>query len=83
MRSLILSTIVILVGTITASAAIEPLQIALNANLSGALSGTTSTGLIFGELPKSAAYGLMGAGFLVLTVIRRRNNITKLVKRRI
>jgi hypothetical protein len=78
MRTLLLTVLVLTFTVLTVSAGLDSSAIILNIDLSSSLSGTTSSGFDFAEVPKSATYGLLGAGFLVLTVLRRRKHIYRI-----
>lgn len=83
MRTLKLLFFTFILGAAFASAGAESSQLFTNSQLSSSLSGTTGSGLNFAELPKSAIYGFLGAGFLVITVLRRRKHIHRVQKTRI
>lgn len=74
MRTLIFTFLTLLLGAALVSAAVETSQLFTHSQLSSSLSGTTSSGFNFAALPKSAIYGFLGAGFLVITVLRRRKH---------
>lgn len=72
----------ILLSASIAVAGVEASQMFLYSHLSSILSGTTRSGFDFTEIPKSSVYGIMGAGFLVISVLRRRKQIYGIQKRR-
>jgi hypothetical protein len=82
MRTLLLTVFSILLGASIAAAGMEASQMFLYSHLSSSLSGTTSAGFDFVEIPKSAIYGFIGAGFLVISVLRRRRHIYRIQKHR-
>ena len=83
MRTLLATVFGLTFTVITASAGIEYSALFLNMDLSTSLSGTTSSGFDFAEVPKTATYGLLGAGFLVLSVLGRRKHIYRIQKQRV
>ena len=82
MRTLLFTVFSILLGASIAVAGMEASQMFLYSHLSSSLSGTTSSGFDFTEISKSDVYGFMGAGFLVISVLRRRKHIYRVQKRR-
>ena len=71
----------ILLGTIITASAVsgftEHAALTAATSFSSALSGATNSGVDFANVPPSATYGMIGAGFLLLTVLRRRHKIYK------
>ena len=78
MRTLTLIFLTFLLSATMASAMVEASQLFSHTQLSSSLSGTTTSGFNFAELPNSAIYGFLGAGFLVITVLRRRKHIYRM-----
>tara|TARA_B100000586_G_C19850693_1_gene318530 strand:+ start:295 stop:546 length:252 start_codon:yes stop_codon:yes gene_type:complete len=83
MRTLLATVFGLTFTVITASAGIEYSALFLNMDLSPSLSGTTSSGFDFAEVPKTATYGLLGAGFLVLSVFGRHKHIYRIQKQKV
>jgi hypothetical protein len=83
MRTLIIIVIGITISVLAANAGTDTLSMLTNVDFPSSLSGTTSTGFDFAEVPRTATYGLLGAGFLVLTVLRRRKHIYRINKTKV
>ena len=62
-------------GLVISTHAIENTNETNESNLAVSLSGATKSGLEFDELSSSAMLGSLGAGFLVINVLRRRKHI--------
>lgn len=83
MRSLIATVTGILVSALATTASAETATVLSSLDFSNSLSGATTLGLDITLLPKSAAYGILGAGYLILSVLRRRNNNFRTPKQRV
>ena len=82
MRIFVITAILVFLGEALVFAIGTETQVGSNTILSLSLSGLGSSGVNVANIPLSAFCGLMGAGFLVLAVVRRRKYLYRIPIRR-